>query len=196
MSRGIRWKNSFPKNELKKALNNAAEATAYSIAFDLKEYMQERFAEEKTGLEYWIGDGGHWWFLGHQPDGAQGFYHRASAPGEYPAIKYGILNNSLKYRRVQKDDNGVVVEFGAGRQFGSSHGKVNDPFYALDLDQGHTNAPRPYFARAVIETDGQRSAKAPGVFIQHWNRLSTIIGSAGGTPEGSGDQPPGSQPDL
>ena len=88
----------------------------------------------------------------------------------------------------------MEIEFGAGRNFGSRRGMLDDPFYALDLDKGISNAPRPYFARAVLETSGERAGKAPGVFINHWNRMSMIIGSESGTPAESDSLAPDSEP--
>lgn len=148
----LRFSVQFPYWVIDRVIANACIYTATNIANDLRDYMLLRFSEPKSGRWYYVPSRGR---------------YRASAPGEYPAIKYGILYRSLVTRRRYAHPLGAGVTFGARPFSGSSYGRRNDPDYARRLEglERSREASRPYFVRAMLETMGTRPNNARAWFV-------------------------------
>lgn len=109
--------NHFP--EILVRLPREARAIAMETAYGLEAFVKTGMAESKNGR--WYGN------------------HRASAPGEMPAVDLGALVNSIA---TEPTENGAAV--------------YSDKEYAVHLEFGAPMAnlePRPFFAPAAQEME-------------------------------------------
>lgn len=148
----LRFSIQFPYWVINRIITNACLYTATNLANDLRDYMLLRFSEPKTGRWYYVYGRGR---------------YRASAPGEYPAIKYGILYRSLVTRTRERTPLSASVTFGARPFPGTTYGRRNDPDYARRLEglESTQEASRPYFVRAMLETRADRPNAARAWFV-------------------------------
>lgn len=162
---------ALPVVEIQQALTGAAGYTAYHLAQDYIHYMLLRFSEPKHGRMYYAPGRG---------------WYRASAPGEYPAIKYGILYRSLSITTpVRVSQTGMLVHVGALPFPGQSYGvRDNDPDYARELEGLEGNGPtRPYFQRARLATSFTRERDALAHFLTFlYERGSSRVNPINGQP--------------
>lgn len=151
----MRTRVIMPVRLINTAIRDACRVTAYGVAKDFRDYMLLRFSEPKSGrLRFVPGRG----------------WYRASAPGEYPAIKYGILYQSMKVQQPKFTELSATTHVGAARFskaiFGGNYG--NDPDYARELEGLEGDGPtRPYFVRAFLETRAERPNNARAYFLGH-----------------------------
>lgn len=151
----MRTRVIMPVRLINTAIRDACRVTAVGLATDYRNYMLLRFSEPKSGRLYFVPGRG---------------WYRASAPGEYPAIKYGILYQSMKVQSAKFSETSATTLVGAARFskaiFGNSYG--NDPDYARELEGLEGDGPtRPYFVRAFLETSADRPNAARAYFLGH-----------------------------
>lgn len=176
----------MPVRDINIAIRNACVFTAVHLADDLRNYLLSRFSEPKSG-KLWKLDGfGRRRQIGTTLGPRGGIkrtmarkgerWYRASAPGEYPAIKYGILYQSLQLGRPTFTENSGAVRFGVAPFSKSVYGTPYappDPQYAEVLEglvaktgvNGKPEPVRPYLRRAVLETVGERPNNARAYFL-------------------------------
>lgn len=176
----------MPVRDITIAIRNACVYTAVHLAEDLRDYLLLRFSEPKSG-KLWKLDGfGRRRQIGTTVGPRGGIkrvlarrgerWYRASAPGEYPAIKYGILYQSLQLGRPTFTENSGAVRFGVAPFSKSIYGTPYappDPDYAEVLEglvsktglNGKPEPMRPYLRRAVLETAGGRPNDARAYFL-------------------------------
>lgn len=168
MARKSTFKSDFNAVALGKEIQLAASKTVGFLSASLQDYIIERFAEEKSGEQYWIRE--------------LGKYYTSSAPGEYPAIKLGTLQRSFGVEI--RDTVGESTHRMGPRELPGSRtynitpepGKTsrrttvdvpNDPYYASYLEEERL---RPYFSRAADETDAKRPSQATDHFVSIFMR--------------------------
>ena len=154
-----KWTVILPVRKINAAILGACRYTAYNLGVDLRDYILLRFSDPKHGRIYFLpGYGG----LGRR-------FYRASAPGEYPAIRYGVLYQAMQVSSPDNDLNAGRCHVGVApfskAVYGSTYAPP-DAHYAADLE-GLTGAGpvRPYLRRAVTETSSQRPLNATAHFV-------------------------------
>jgi hypothetical protein len=157
MSISMRTQVVLPVGKISSAINGACGYTAVALATDFRDYLLLRFAEPKSGHRYYIPRRG---------------WYQASAPGEYPAIRYGILYQSMRVAGARIRQNGATCRVGAStfstEMFGASYPIPPDPKYAREVEGLEGPGPyRPYFVRAMLETRGNRHANAGRYFVAY-----------------------------
>lgn len=96
----------------------------------LTQTIHDSFRLPKSGRTYYL-------IVNGKP-----IYHRASAPGEAPAILTGELDRSIKVRI----SGSTQMKLSAGNE---------KAYYAEDLEYGYGVKPRPYLEPAVISNNGK-----------------------------------------
>lgn len=169
----------MPVRDITVAIRNACVYTAVHLAEDLRNYLLLRFSEPKHGKLWYLAGFGRRKQIGTTVGPRGGIkrtmarkgerWYRASLPSEYPAIKYGILYQSLQLGRPTFTDNSGAVKFGVAPFSGSVYGRPYappNPTYAEDLEGLTSMGPtRPYLRRAVLETMGSRPNNARAYFL-------------------------------
>jgi len=150
----FRGKSTFNAMLIERDLRYAAEATTQKMATHMIDYMREKFEEPKSGQVYFLK------LLNRT--------YTASAPGEFPAVKYGILSNSLKHEPYTEGAAGEVgVVMGAAPYSGSFMGVIpHNPFYADELEWI-----RPYFTLTMYLTQVNRPRTAAADFVTAFNKI-------------------------
>lgn len=148
----------LPARQISHAITRACAATVVGIATDYRDYLLLRFSAPKHGHRYFVP--GRGWYT-------------ASAPGEYPAIKYGILYRSMTITRPVTQTSSTRASARAyvgARPFpGMTYGiRRNNPDYAQDLEGLTGTGPtRPYFVRAFHMTKFSRPRYARAHFLSY-----------------------------
>lgn len=107
----------------------------------LKSYFYRKLTGPRTGRIYYVP--------------ALGRTYQASAPGEYPAEKFGHLRRGIRFQ------TGISIR-GPYLVLGVANEAV---LYATELEDPGSRAPRPFLRRGMIENQStiQRMLKKPFV---------------------------------
>ena len=188
----------MPIKRITNAIVNACAVTAAGLADEYRGYLLLRFSDPKHGKLWNTAAftktgapkrGGAARSAANTRGNEYGgsSWYRASAPGEYPAIKYGILYRSMQIPKALLTDTSAKVWVGAQPFPGNTYGTKNDPTYAEDLE-----LLRPYFVRAMNETKGERPDSAHAWFLS--TLFETAMARRRAAPRGMVNVAPGTDP--
>lgn len=125
----------FKRNTWTKKMSAEFRARLAEVGKMLRRFLRRKFEEPKTGRTYFYP--------------FHGGLHTASAPGEFPAMKTGMLHKSIKYA-TKVTPTGPVLWVGVG------HDEVRE--YAEKLEDPSSRISRPLIRRAFIEMEKEIKA--------------------------------------